>query len=105
MFPEDALLIYEARLREKEKSGKSIIDVIAEAKGAEPVNEAALRMIDDEIPLEFTVEDEEEEEMIEYEEEMDTSKEAVLELLQQNGLDYLDFSGKDLDYLIDNYNP
>ena len=25
MFPEDALLIYEARLREKEKSGKSII--------------------------------------------------------------------------------
>ena len=44
-------------------------------------------------------------EMIEYEEEMDTSKEAVLELLQQNGLDYLDFSGKDLDYLIDNYNP
>ena len=105
MFPEDALLIYEARLREKEKSGKSIIDVIAEAKGAEPVNEAALRMIDDEIPLEFTVEDEEEEEMIEYEEEMDTSKEAVLELLQQNGLDYLDFAGKDLDYLIDNYNP
>ena len=105
MFPEDALLIYEARLREKEKSGKSIIDVIAEAKGAEPVNEAALRMIDDEIPLEFTVEDEEEEEMIEYEEEMDTSKEAVLELLQQNGLDYLDFSGKDLDYLIANFEP
>ncbi len=107
MFPEDALLIYEARLREKEKSGKSIIDVIAEAKGAEPVNEAALRMIDDEIPLEFDIEDEEEveEETIEYEEEIDTSKEAVLEILQQNGLDYLDFSGKDLDYLIANFEP
>ncbi len=107
MFPEDALLIYEARLREKEKSGKSIIDVIAEAKGAEPVNEAALRMIDDEIPLEFDIEDEEEveEETIEYEEEIDTSKEAILEILQQNGLDYLDFSGKDLDYLIANFEP
>lgn len=64
-------------------------------------------MIDDEIPLEFDIEDEEEveEETIEYEEEIDTSKEAVLEILQQNGLDYLDFSGKDLDYLIANFEP
>ncbi len=99
MFPEDALLIYEARLREKEKSGKSIIDVIAEAKGAEPVNEAALRMIDDEIPLEIHYEEDE----IEPEEEGNSSKEAVLEILQQNGLDYLDFSGKELDYLMEHF--
>lgn len=98
MFPEDALLIYDARLREKEKSGKSIIDVIAEAKGAEPVNEAALRMIDDEIPLEFALEEE-----VEPEIETDNYKEAVLDVLQQNGLDYLDFSGKDLDYLIEHF--
>ncbi len=102
MFPEDALLIYDARLREKEKSGKSIIEVIAEAKGAEPVNEAALRMIDDEIPLEISYDVEEE---TDYEEEIDHSKEAVLELLQQNGLDYLDFSGKDLDYLMEHFEP
>ncbi len=99
MFPEDALLIYEARLREKEKSGKSIIDVIAEAKGAEPVNEAALRMIDDEIPLEIHYEEDE----IEPEEEGNSSKKAVLEILQQNGLDYLDFSGKELDYLMEHF--
>lgn len=101
MFPEDALLIYDQRLKEKEKSGKSIIDVIAEAKGAEPVNEAAIRLIDNEEPLEFYVE--EEENASSKDSEIEDNKEAVFEMLAQNGLDYLEFKGPDLDYLIDHF--
>ena len=97
MFPEDGLLAYENRSKERTRSGRSIIDVITEAKGSEPVNEEAIRLIDNEDVVEFYENSDEEESKSSY------SKDAVLEFLSDNGLDYLNFKGEELDYLINNF--
>lgn len=98
MFPEDALFQYDEKLQEKEKSGKSISDVFSEAKSAEPISDEAIKYVDDEAgTVEFqysSVEPEVEE----------TPKEKLLGLLDKNGIDYLDFTGQELDLLINNYN-
>ncbi len=98
MFPEDALFQYDEKLQEKEKSGKSISDVFSEAKNAEPISDEAIKYVDDEAgTVEFqysSVEPEVEE----------TPKEKLLGLLDKNGIDYLDFTGQELDLLINNYN-
>lgn len=98
MFPEDALFQYDEKLQEKEKSGKSISDVFSEAKNAEPISDEAIKYVDDEAgTVEFqysSLEPEVEE----------TPKEKLLGLLDKNGIDYLDFTGQELDLLINNYN-
>ena len=98
MFPEDALFQYDEKLQEKEKSGKSISDVFSEAKNADPISDEAIKYVDDEAgTVEFqysSVEPEVEE----------TPKEKLLGLLDKNGIDYLDFTGQELDLLINNYN-
>lgn len=90
MFPEDALFAYDEQVRESEQSGKSFSDVFTEAKNAEPiVEEAAVKLVEEEpIVVEVAQED---------------PKEKILDLLKDNGINYLDFSGQEIDSLIENY--
>lgn len=89
MFPEDALFAYEERVREREQSGKSFSDVFEEAKNAEPIEQA----------IEIVEEEPENVEVVATE----SNKDLLIALLKDNGIDYLDYSGQELDYLIDNY--
>lgn len=81
MFPEDALFTYDEKIKSKEKSGKSIGEVISEAK------EASL----------------EEPETEEKEEKVIDPKEEVIMTLKENGIDYLDFKADEIDELIANF--
>ncbi len=109
MFPEDALYDYDERVKEKEQSGKSISDVFTEAKNAEPIVEEDVSE-DFEEDLEDNLEEEEdavsiiEEEpsVVEFEESTD-GKEALLSLLSKNGIDYLDYTGQEIDNLIQHF--
>lgn len=88
MFPEDALFAYDEIVREKEQSGKSFSDVFTEAKNAEPI-EDAIKIVDEEpTKLEFVEE---------------SPKDSLIALLNENGIDYLDYSGQEMDYLINNF--
>jgi hypothetical protein len=89
MFPEDALFSYDEKIQAKEKSGKSISEVIAEAKNADAVSEA-VKIIPEE-PVEVNVEEESEQSL------------DIVSLLKDNNIDYLDFTGQEIDYLKDNY--
>lgn len=90
MFPEDALLTYDEQVLEREQSGKTFSDVFTEAKNAEPIVELeAVKMV------------EEEPEKVEIEET--SPKENLINLLKENGIDYLDYSGQEIDYLLANY--
>lgn len=90
MFPEDALFAYDEKVREKEQSGKSISDVFTEAKNADPIEEEAIKVVEEE-PVRVEVEQEE------------SPKDALISLLSNQGIDYLDYSGQEIDYLIANY--
>lgn len=90
MFPEDALFSYEEKIKEKEKAGKSISEVIAEAKSAEPVVEESVKIISEE-PIDLSFEMDE------------TSKDSVINLLDELGIDYLDFTGQEIDQLNANF--
>ncbi len=89
MFPEDALFAYDEKVREREQSGKSISDVFTEAKNAEPIVEEAVKVV--------------EEEPISLEVESDNTKESLISLLNDNGIDYLDYTGSEMDYLMENF--
>lgn len=96
MFPEDALLIYDAKLKDKERSGKSISDVIAEAKNADPIVEEAVKIIPEEpqsLEIEETVE----------EDNTSTTKEELLDLLDEQNINYIDFTAQELDLLLAHY--
>ena len=82
MFPEDSLYIYEEKLKTRERTGKSISDVISEAKDASIEEEA-----DD----------------FEEEEKVIDPKEEVIMTLKEVGLDYLDFKSTEIDELIENF--
>lgn len=90
MFPEDALFSYDEKIKEKEKAGKSISEVIAEAKNAEPVVEESVKIIE-ESPVDVSF-------------EVDHSSQSAIDLLNRLGMDYLDFTGQEIDYLNTNYN-
>lgn len=91
MFPEDALFGYDEKVKEKEKVGKSISEVIAEAKNAEPVVEESVKIVEEE-PIDLSF-------------EVDSSvNNSVVELLDNLGIDYLDFTGQEIDYLNANFN-
>ncbi len=94
MFPEDALYEYDEKLKEKEQSGKSISDVFTEAKNAEPIIEEeddfAISLIDEE-PTKIEFED------------IKNDKDALISLLAKNGIDYLDYTGQEIDNLLDHF--
>lgn len=99
MFPEDALYIYDEKVKAKEKSGKSISQVIAEAKTESLKTEIAdeeQEMLDDSI-----------EDMIETVETTDLEdvdpKELVINTLKDEEIDYLDYQASEIDELINNF--
>ena len=97
MFPEDALFAYDEKLQERERSGKSISDVFSEAKNAEPIVEDAVKIVSDEpnkVEFEYDVEPEA---------PIETPKDKLISLFERNGIDYLDFTGQELDALINNF--
>lgn len=102
MFPEDALYAYDERVKAKEKSGKSISEVIQEAK----------TIVDDEVLSNNIVEEKTIDDAFtnDYEEDNDIYvdaskdiKDVVLDVLEENGIDYLDFTSEEIDSLIANF--
>ncbi len=97
MFPEDALFTYDEKLQEKEKSGKSFSDVFNEAKNADSIVEDSVKIVsEDPERVEFEYD-------VEPEVVIETPKEQLMNLFERNGINYLDFTGQELDVLINNY--
>lgn len=88
MFPEDALYSYEEKIKEKEKSGKSISEVIRDAKSAEEVTEDTFKT-NEEPATDISFE----------KEDASNDKDSVIELFESLQMNYLDFNGADIDYL------
>ena len=88
MFPEDALFAYDKKVSKKDKSGKSISEVIHEAKTMAPVE-----------PIEIPSE----EEKVVVEEFIPSNKDKLIELLKNVGIDYLDYTSNELNDLIENF--
>ena len=86
MFPEDALFKYNEKIEAKEKSGKSISEVIQEAKTMVDTDEEEPKI--DETPI--TIEDE-------------SVQNEALEVLKEEGIDYLDFSSDEINDLMDHF--
>ena len=94
MFPEDALYDYDAKLKESEK--KSISEVMQEAKKQEDA------IIEDKKPV-----IEEKIEVTEVKEETTEKKldrEDLIDLFNEIGLDYLDYTTSDLDQILEHFN-
>lgn len=107
MFPEDALYDYDKRLKDSEK--KSISEVMKEAKSQEeiiePVNDAKEEVV--EIHEEPVVEKVEMQEVVHQEpkqEEKTFDREDLIDLFNELGLDYLDYTTTDLDNILSNFN-
>ncbi len=86
MFPEDALFKYDEKVKSKEKSGKSISEVIQEAK----------TMVEED--------NEKEEEPVNYSDvpsfEEENADKEILDILKEEGIDYLDFTSEEIDDLM-----
>ena len=96
MFPEDALYDYDAKLRESEK--KSISEVMQEAKNQEIV-EPKVEKLDEEVePVKV------ETPKVEEVEEHKFDREDLIDLFNEIGLDYLDYTTSDLDQVLEHYN-
>ena len=99
MFPEDALYDYDAKLRESEK--KSISEVMQEAKNQEIV-EPKVEKLDEEVePVKVETPKVEE---VEEVEEHKFDREDLIDLFNEIGLDYLDYTTSDLDQVLEHYN-
>ena len=93
MFPEDALYDYDAKLRESEK--KSISEVMQEAKNQEIV-EPKVEKLDEEVePVKVETPKVEEHKF---------DREDLIDLFNEIGLDYLDYTTSDLDQVLEHYN-
>lgn len=102
MFPEDALYDYDAKLKESEK--KSISEVMQEAKNQEVVIETAAKIEQPE-----TVPERKEEVLTapKVEEpviEKKFNREDLIDLFNEIGLDYLDYTTRDLEEILANFN-
>lgn len=113
MFPEDALYDYDAKLKEAEK--RSISEVMQEAKNnVEPekveVEEESPAVSEDEEKVETREEPKEAEvevksEPIPVETEVKTfDKEDLMDLFNEIGLDYLDYTTRDLEEVLEHFN-
>ncbi len=93
MFPEDALYTYDEKVKQKGKVGSSIRDVVPEEeKIVEEEKEEVAVKIEEEEPVSVEVAPK------------DDAKDQLIHLLENNDIDYLDFTVQELDYLIANYN-
>uniref|UniRef100_UPI003FED4C4E hypothetical protein n=1 Tax=Candidatus Ventrenecus sp. TaxID=3085654 RepID=UPI003FED4C4E len=98
MFPEDALFQYDERVKGRARVGKSISEVLQEAKTMvddEPDEIDDIKVPTFDIDTEFTVE--------EPKEEAIDIKTEVIETLKEKGIDYLDFTSDEINKLIDNF--
>lgn len=111
MFPEDALYDYDAKLKETEK--RSISEVMQEAKNVEPEkNEETITETVVEPEEKFEKIEEQKEEVVETKSEstsVETSektfdKEDLMDLFNEIGLDYLDYTTRDLEEVLENFN-
>lgn len=98
MFPEDALFQYDERVKGRARVGKSISEVLQEAKTMvddKPDEIDDIKVPTFDIDTEFTVE--------EPKEEAIDIKTEVIETLKEKGIDYLDFTSDEINKLIDNF--
>ena len=102
MFPEDALYAYDERVKAKEKSGKSISEVIQEAKTIVD-DEVLSSNIDEEKTIDDVFINDYEEDNDVYVDASKDIKNVVLDVLEENGIDYLDFTSEEIDSLIANF--
>lgn len=118
MFPEDALYDYDAKLKEAEK--RSISEVMQEAKNyEEPAKEEVTETESDEAVQEVEVAEEKVETREEQPEEIVETKvesapvetaektfdkEDLMDLFSEIGLDYLDYTTRDLEEVLENFN-
>ena len=102
MFPEDALYAYDERVKAKEKSGKSISEVIQEAKTIVDDEVLSSNIVEEKTIDDAFVNDDEEDNDI-YVDESKDIKDVVLDVLEENGIDYLDFTSEEIDSLIANF--
>lgn len=110
MFPEDALYDYDAKLKETEK--RSISEVMQEAKNnVEPEKEEIAIEVEATEPqveegkveaAEVVEETKIEEKDVEVEKNFD--KEDLMDLFNEIGLDYLDYTTRDLEEVLEHFN-
>ncbi len=97
MFPEDALYDYDARIKESEK--KSISEVMQEAKSQEEVSPPKEEVLEEE-----SIEEEQEKRIEPVKEEKKFDREDLIDLFNEIGLDYLDYTTSDLDQVLEHFN-
>ena len=97
MFPEDALYDYDAKLKEAEK--RSISEVMQEAKN----NVEPEKVEVEEEPKEAEVEVKSEPTPVETEAKA-FDKEDLMDLFNEIGLDYLDYTTRDLEEVLEHFN-
>lgn len=97
MFPEDALFAYDAKVKAKDKAGKSISEVIQEAKTMSPEPDERK---EENTPI-YSFENESSKENTSYQET--DNKIKAIETLKDCGIDYLDFTSEEMDQLIANF--
>lgn len=98
MFPEDALFQYDERVKGRARVGKSISEVLQEAKtmvDEEPDEIDDIKVPTFDIDTEFSIEEPKEESV--------DIKTEVIETLKEKGIDYLDFTSDEINKLIDNF--
>ena len=99
MFPEDALYDYDAKVKESEK--KSISEVMQEARSQEEAPMVEKVEIKEEVaPEQVTLEKKEEPVVIEKK----YDREDLIDLFNEIGLDYLDYTTSDLDQILEHFN-
>ena len=97
MFPEDALFAYNDKIKMKDRSGKSISQVIQEAKN---ISEEETPVFEKEIEKTPIYEKVIEEEPVTKEEDKTST---VIDTLKSVGIDYLDFTSDEINKIIDNF--
>lgn len=105
MFPEDALYDYDAKIKESEK--KSISEVMQEARNQEETTQKVeeIRVKEEPVKEEVNVQ-----EPVEVKEVMEPvvqkkfDREDLIDLFNDIGLDYLDYTTSDLDQILDHFN-
>ncbi len=96
MFPEDALFAYNDKIKMKDRSGKSISQVIQEAKN---ISEEETPVFEKKVEKTPVYEKVVEEEPVVKEDQTST----VIDTLKSVGIDYLDFTSDEINKLIDNF--
>lgn len=93
MFPEDALFAYDEKVSVKDKAGKTISEVIQEAKSYE----------EEELTIPEEPQEKEKQETAKALKEEEIVKERLIELLKEYGIDYLDYTSEEIEELLENF--